>query len=942
MNKKETTNIEESNGLLADEDDRALRANVRLLGKMLGKVIQRENNPAIYAAVEVLRRNFASLQSHESEKSRRRVVRYLETLDLGLLDQVIRCFSTFFSLVNVSEDAHRYKLNSLMESAPAYSGFAYTLGFLKKRGATPERLQNLLDKLCFYPVFTAHPTESKRRVNLQICQRILMVLRKLDAGRPSPHERLSLHHELDREVKVLFKTEEIRANKPSVESEVVNGLYYYRSSIFKAVPKVYRKLEKDLREIYPNDDLRVPSFLLFGSWIGGDRDGNPFVTPQVTTRTTVLHSVEIIKEYIRRIDFLTDQLTHASSLITPSPEFLEHIEQDGVYEKHAFRRNPELFAREPYRRRLGVIIYRLRCKLTAINKRLSVPGAQVRFAYPDEESFLNELKLVDHSLRSHGDADLADCELKDLIRMVETFGFYLSRLDVREESSQHGIALDSILAHLDLHDDYQSLDDDGKYRLLVALLERDNLPKLKISDLEPGPRRVARVFSVMKTAREKISSRIIGNYVISMTHAAYHVLEVLVLAKLTGVIAKSANGEPHCNLSVTPLFETIDDLQRAPAILQELFQEPVYRELLRLSGSFQEVMLGYSDSCKDGGILASSWNLYQAQRDIVSVARASGVELRFFHGRGGTIGRGGGPTREAIIAQPPGTVDGRIKVTEQGEVISLKYMNPEAAIHEITTACCGLIRASRHLVLPGAYKDDAEHLKIAEVLATLGEKFYHDLVDSDIGLFDYFYRATPVAEIGELHIGSRPTHRKTTDRSKSSIRAIPWVFGWSLSRHTLPAWYGIGHALEGFVNQAPGNLERLQKLYRKWPFFETLLNNIQVALSKANMFIAKDYSALCSNRDRAKLIYNIISREYELTVNLVIKVCQQDSLLERYPAQKLSIQRRAPYLDPLNYIQIMLLRKHRTNFFMAHERNYYLKALLRTINGIALGMRNTG
>ena len=935
-------NIEESNGLTADEDDRALRDNVRLLGKMLGAIIRHENDPKIYASVEVLRKSFARLHRQESEITRQKIANYLEKLDVSLVDQVVRCFSTFFSLVNVSEDAHRYKLNSLIESEPAYSGFAYTLNFLKKRGATPERMQSLLDKLCYYPVFTAHPTESKRRVNLQICQRILMVLRKLDAGRLGHHERFRLHNELKKEIKVLFKTDEVRANKPTVESEVGNGLYYYRSSIFEAVPKVYRKLEKDLQEIFPNDDLRVPSFLLFGSWIGGDRDGNPFVTPQVTTRTTILHSVEIIREYIRRVDFLTDRLTHASSLITPSPEFLEHVSKDGACEKHAFRRNPELFGSEPYRRHLGVIIYRLRCKLTAINKRSSVPGTQPRFAYPDEESFLNDLKIVDHSLRRHDDADLADCELKDLIRMVETFGFYLSRLDVREESSQHGIALASILAHLDLHGDYQSLNDDGKYRLLVALLEREDLPKLKISDLSAFPRKLARVFSVMKIAREKISSRIIGNYVISMTHAAHHVLEVLVLARLTGVVAKNANEEPGCNLPVTPLFETVDDLQRAPAILQQLFQEPVYRELLSMSGDLQEVMLGYSDSCKDGGILASAWSLYQAQRDIISVARASGVELRFFHGRGGTIGRGGGPTREAIIAQPPSTVDGSIKVTEQGEVISLKYMNSEAAIHEITTACCGLIRASRHLALPVAHKDEVVHLKIAEVLAKQGEESYRDLVDSGIGLFEYFYRATPVIEIRDLHIGSRPTHRKTSDQSKSSIRAIPWVFGWSLSRHTLPAWYGIGHALEDFINQAPGNLEQLQKLYREWPFFETLLNNTQVALSKANMFIARDYSALCSRRVNAKLIYDTISGEYESTVKSVMKVCQQDSLLDCYPAQKLSIQRRAPYLDPLNYIQIMLLRKHRTNYFMAHERNYYLKALLRTINGIALGMRNTG
>jgi phosphoenolpyruvate carboxylase len=440
--------------------------------------------------------------------------------------------------------------------------------------------------------------------------------------------------------------------------------------------------------------------------------------------------------------------------------------------------------------------------------------------------------------------------------------------------------------------------------------------------------------------REEVSAECFGHYVISMTHNASHVMEVMFLAGLSGLIGRRDN-RWFCNLRVSPLFETIDDLSRIEEVLSMLLDNPVYAALLAASGNQQEVMLGYSDSCKDGGILASSWKLFEAQKKIIAVTAAHKVQCRLFHGRGGTVGRGGGPTHESILSQPRGTVQGQIKFTEQGEVLSYKYSNCETAVYELTMGITGLMLASRSLITPTTMARN-DYLGIMDQLAASGENAYRALIDQTPGLLDFFYDATPVSEFGLLNIGSRPTHRNKQNRSKSSIRAIPWVFGWAQSRFTLPAWFGIGSALEQWRNNEPDRLAKLQQMYQEWAFFRALLSNTQMALFKANMTIAQQYAQLSGDPLLAQQIFTIIGDEYQRTITQILNVVGAQRLMEENPALALSLTRRNPYLDPLNHIQITLLQRFRDKNLKENARQIWQDPLLRSINAIAAGMRNTG
>jgi phosphoenolpyruvate carboxylase len=445
----------------------------------------------------------------------------------------------------------------------------------------------------------------------------------------------------------------------------------------------------------------------------------------------------------------------------------------------------------------------------------------------------------------------------------------------------------------------------------------------------------------MARMHSQISPLAFGTYVISMTHQASHIMEVMWLAALVGLAGKDGDGW-HCNIQISPLFETIDDLSHIETVLGTLFDNPVYRALLTASGNQQEVMLGYSDSCKDGGILASSWQLFEAQRKVIALADRHHIDCRLFHGRGGTIGRGGGPTHESILAQPEGTVHGEIKFTEQGEVLSNKYSNPETAVYELTMGVTGLMMASRYKVLPGEISTTVERVEIMRELMKIGENSYRELTDRTEGFLDYFYEATPVSEIALMNIGSRPSHRKHGDRSKTSVRAIGWVFGWAQARHTLPAWYGIGMALSQWSNNDPARVQKLQQLYQHWPYFRALLSNTEMALYKADIVTAQEYSDLCLSQTTRDRVFAKVRDEYYRTRDFTLKVAKMTALLEDIPVLQLSLMRRNPYLDPLNHIQIMLLKRYRDENLPQQQRDEWLNPLLRSINAVAAGMRNTG
>ncbi len=938
-------------GLLSSESvDKQLRARVKLFGNLLGGILLKHAGAQVYDAVEKLRTGFIQLHKKDNPKKRERLMALIDSLDPQTLTQVVRAFSTYFSLVNIAEEAsqlqQRRRIMRHRNRQDMWRGsFDTTLDELIDMGASAEQLQQLLDKLAYIPVITAHPTEAKRRSIMYALRRIFLVNEKLNDTRLDKASKQAILDELETQIQILWRTDEVREARPQVRDEIKNGLYYFKESLFEAVPVIYANLEARIRDHFPDDNIRVPSFLHFGSWIGGDRDGNPNVKPETTEMALRLQSQAVLEEYVRRLTRIFTQLTHSSQLCTPSKEFMESLNQDENMRFEVFTTKATVYSQAPYRRKIAYMRYRLQQNLDrtrALLKEQSIEPQQFKYAYPSEKEFLQDLYLIRDSLISHGDKNVADLVLTDLIRLVESFGFYLMYLDIRQESTRHTDAVAEILKQMDYKLDYHALSETERLQLLADYIANPNTEfELDIASLSELHRETMQVFATMARMYDEISPDAFGNYVISMTHQASHIMEVMWLASLVGLAGKQDDGW-FCKIRISPLFETIEDLNHIESVLSALFNNTVYKTLLQASGNQQEVMLGYSDSCKDGGILASSWQLFEAQMKVIKLADACGVECRLFHGRGGTIGRGGGPTHESILAQPEGTVHGEIKFTEQGEVLSNKYSNPETAVYELTLGITGLMLASRYQVLPGDTTTTPERMRIMREIMAVGEDAYRDLTERTEGFLDYFYEATPISEIALMNIGSRPSHRKKGDRSKSSVRAIGWVFGWAQSRHTLPAWYGIGAALESWIDGKQERLEKLQELYRDWPYFRALLSNTEMALYKADMTTAREYAELCESQETAMRVFSKIKTEHDKTRDLTLKIAKMNTLLDDIPPLALSLMRRDPYLDPLNHIQIKLLKRYRNESLSEEERETWLDPLLRSINAIAAGMRNTG
>ncbi|MGB1111015.1 MAG: phosphoenolpyruvate carboxylase, partial [Gammaproteobacteria bacterium] len=688
-------------------------------------------------------------------------------------------------------------------------------------------------------------------------------------------------------------------------------------------------------------NLRLPPILRFGSWVGGDRDGNPFVKPETTQFALRLQSHFAITEYARRVMKLGNVLTQSNGLRDPYTELQEDLEIDNLtYGAGAFTNRPNRFATEPFRRKLYIMHYRLQENLRDLDAKLDGGNIGHHQGYKDKEELLDDLFLIRDTLIAHGDEGIAEAGLKQLIVLVETFGFSLQQLDIRQESTRHTEAVAEILATLPENPGYLDMTEEQRIEFLIRSIEDGRVVPLRGRELSDDTQETVAVFDVMRRMQREAGSRCFGSYVISMTHHASHILEVLWLAYQRG-LAGLNKGEWYCKIRISPLFETIQDLERANHVIDTVLSQPVYKQMLDASGGLQEIMLGYSDSTKDGGILASAWYLYLAQRELLGITDKHGVQCRLFHGRGGTVGRGGGPTHDAIVAQPVGTVRGSIKFTEQGEVLSAKYANHETAVYELTQGITGLLDAS-HAERKCDDVDYKTWLGHMSEITTTGETLYRDLVDNNPGLFDFFYEATPVNELAQLNIGSRPARRNQSDRSKKSIRAIPWIFGWSQARITFPAWYGVGTALKQFAQSHPDGLETLKAMNRGWPFFRNLLSNVRMAVSKADMDIARCYANLCREKETGDAIFALFEAEYELTREQLLLVSELDELLQDNPVTAQSFANRSPYLMPINHIQIKLLERVRSHKMTDEEKEMWMKPLLRTINALASGMRNTG
>ena len=916
----------------------ALSDEAKILPDLLGEVIIEQEGKEVFDAVELLRKGFISQRQTPDEAKQQDLLNAIDKLDVESLDRVIHAFSTFFHLANISEEHSNQKARaSLEEAGETWSNsFIDTVAGFKRDGKSLEDVIELVSDLNYYPTFTAHPTEAKRPIVLEALQRIHKEYQGITDGSLGEAELSEFRHRLKAMIQIFWKTEAVRPSKPTVYDEIENSLYYFRESIFACLPEIYRDLENAIKHSYPEargQALKLPNIVRFGTWVGGDRDGNPFVTPEITRNALRMQQIEVLTEYARRVDQLSKVLTHSSDQIELSDEFKGSMERDKIRLSKYFGKK---HLKEPYRRKLSLVKLRLEETIAVAEARLG--DGQPAFnplAFQDEAEFKYELTTVRDSLIHHNEANLTRGSLQDLLRLLDSCGFYLSKMDIRQESTLHSQAIHEIGLTLDEPIDYYSMSETERQTWLSAQIQDSNTLSYDRRQITIQSADIIAVFDLMSEMREEVSVDCFGSYIISMTHEASHLLEVALLAKMSGLISSDENGKIHSEIHIAPLFETVVDLEHAEPTLESLFTNPVYRQLLAYSNDTQEVMLGYSDSCKDGGILASSWNLYKAQQNIVSVTDKHDIRCLLFHGRGGTIGRGGGPTHESILSQPKGTVKGGIKFTEQGEVLSFKYNFKDTARYELTVGITGLMKASDP---SNDRQDKAEHIAMMDQLVVAGETAFRELTDDNVATMQYFYETTPSSEIGLLNIGSRPSHRKKADYSKKSIRAIGWVFGWSQSRQNIPGWYGLGTALRAAIE---GNgLDTLQDMQTNWRYFQNLLSNSQMVILKTDQKLAKEYSKLCSDADIAERTYSQLNGEFQESIATIREITGEQLMMADFPEIGQSVRWRNAYLDPLSQIQVKLLA--RLDQEPDRMDSPWLKPTLGSINGIATGLRNTG
>lgn len=915
-----------------------LRTRVRLLGSFLGEAISRQSGEDTVHTIETLRKGFIQERREHNAAHKQQLIDLIASLDNQTLKNVIRAFSIYFFLANLTEENYLREQRRAMraESNQSWEGsFRRTLLECRERNIEPDQIKELIDDLKFIPVFTAHPTEARRRTTMNILQTLY---EHTDAMSDYPEGSLAFEQAKQKTaetIDLLWSSDEVRTRKPLVYDEINNGLHYFDASLFTAIPKVYRNTKDAIVEVYPElTDYPLPAFVSFGSWIGGDRDGNPFVTHETTEMAVLMHANTVLRHYQVLIRKLRRELIHSDTIVDIAPDIYARIKDYSELDQKVFFYNPEDYHNEPYRRLLSIIL----TKIKATNQHIQSQGTDDeagKDAYVAPQALLDDLRLIRQSVNTHDQAH-GEGLLLDTIRLVKTCGFHLASLDIRQDSGYHGEVIADIFASASNLPDYQSLSETERQQWLTRLLENSGTPLIYSDNLSEQTREQLNLMNSVAKLRKLVGEDTFGSYVISMTNNASQLLEVLLLMRFAGLSGINNEGHLFAALPVAPLFETIEDLKNIDKIMPTILENPLYRELLEHSGNLQEIMLGYSDSSKDGGIITSAWQLYSAQQTITNIANKYGISTRLFHGRGGSVSRGGGSTHQAIAAQPAGTLNGQIKFTEQGEVLYAKYANPDTAVFELTMGITGALKASSSRFVAQPTQLDSYETLFAR-LADAGEQQYRALTDNTEGFYKFYSEATPVQEISLLNIGSRPAHRKKGLPSKSTIRAIPWVFGWSLARFTLPAWYGVGSALDSVKQDE----DLMKEMNKNWPFFSAFISNIEMAFTKSEMSIARAYSQLCEDETLREQIMQAVIDEHELTNAGLNSLLDQESLLANQQDLAHSLEWRNAYLDPINYIQIELLKRMRQKD-TAEDKLAVEDPLIRSINALAAGLRNTG
>ncbi|MEU4343823.1 phosphoenolpyruvate carboxylase [Nocardia sp. NPDC023852] len=910
---------------------RPLRDDIRFLGGVLGDTIRDHEGPEVFDLIERVR--IEAFRVRREEVGRSAVAEMLDGVDIAVALPLIRAFSYFVLLANLAEDIQRDRRRAAHEAAgepPQDSSLAATYRKLDAAALDGDRVADLLADALVSPVITAHPTETRRRTVFDVQTRITELMRLRQRYSETERERADFEQQIRRQVLSLWHTALIRLARLRIQDEISVGLRYYDITLFDVIPAINAEVRAALRSRWPGVELLRRPILRPGSWIGGDRDGNPYVNADVVRQAAYRAAAVAFGRYLHELVELEKSLSLSARLVAVTPE-VAALAATGY-------RDPATHADEPYRRALHHIRGRVTATAEAALGEIPPGGLDVGARpYSTPQAVLDDLDAVDASLRGSGDDLLADDRLARLRHAVETFGFHLQGLDMRQNSEVHEQVVTELLAWAGVHPDYASLSEAQRVQLLAAELRtrRPLLgPHARLSEL------AVKELDIVRAARDVVAvlgAEAVPSYVISMCTSVSDLLEAALLLKEGGLLDPGEpDGQPSCAVGIVPLFETIEDLGAGAATLAAALDVPVYRELVTAQGMRQEVMLGYSDSNKDGGYLAANWALYRAELDLVEVARKTGIRLRLFHGRGGTVGRGGGRSFDAILAQPAGAVRGSLRLTEQGEVIAAKYAEPGAAHRNLESLIAGTLESTL-LDVEGLGPDAEPSYGIMDDLAERARAAYAHLVHDTPGFVEYFRQSTPVAEVGDLNIGSRPASRKPTN-SVADLRAIPWVMSWSQARVMLPGWYGTGTALEQWIGGDPERLATLADLYRRWPFFRTVLSNLAQVMAKSDLDIAARYAELVDEVALREQIFGMIRDEHARTIRMHAAITGNDHLLADNPSLAESIHNRFPYLEPLNQMQVELLRRLRAG----DDSELVRRGILLTMNGLATALRNSG
>ncbi len=932
----------------ARDNERPLVEDIRLLGRILGDVIREQEGVEAFELIEQIRTLSVAFRRDADHEADRALKKLLKGLSGDQTVSVIRAFTYFSHLANLAEDRHHIRRRAIHERAgdTQEGSIDVAMSRLRWAGISPKTISNTFAQSYVSPVLTAHPTEVQRKSILDAERDIAQLLTARDEIKMraanfdskkdalTPRELGANEAHMRARVMQLWQTRLLRYSKLTVADEIENALSYYESTFLREIPKLYAALEQML------GDQPVHSFLRMGQWIGGDRDGNPNVSAQTLEYALRRQAEVALRHYLTEVHYLGGELSISAMLADCTPEMKALAESSPDQNVHRMD--------EPYRRALTGVYARLAATLKGLTGTDAARHAVApQNPYTHAEDFVAELRTIEASLKAHHAAALAPQRLHPLIRAVEVFGFHLATVDLRQSSDKHEEVVAELLATARIEPGYSSLDEMAKRHLLMGLLNDARTLQVHGAHYSAHTQGELAIFAMAKVMRERFGAHAIRHYIISHTETVSDLLEVLLLQKEVGLMVGTLDAQAHCDLIVVPLFETIEDLRNAAPIMRDFYALPGVAALVARSGGEQDIMLGYSDSNKDGGIFTSNWELYRAEIALVEFfdqlnmdsMGASPIKLRMFHGRGGTVGRGGGPSYQAILAQPPGTVRGQIRLTEQGEVIGSKYANPEIGRRNLETLVAATLEAT--LLQPTKSATKA-FLETAAELSHNSMAAYRALVYETPGFTEYFFSSTPIREIAELNIGSRPASRKASQKIED-LRAIPWGFSWGQCRLTLPGWFGFGSAVHTFIHAGPPDTVRartalLQKMYKQWPFFRTLLSNMDMVMAKSDLALASRYSELVSDARLRKKIFAAIEAEWHGTTQALATITGEKNRLANNAALQRSIRHRFPYIDPLHHLQVELVRRYRAG--KADER--VQRGIHISINGIAAGLRNTG